>query len=215
MSAASYQPVSAVQLGPFRLVGQFGNGRRARHRTRPPDGRTRRGRASSIKLGAHARRRVRVGEEDRAERDVRRTARDQLERVASVSARRPCRRSATRSRVARRGPRRARPVSAPVPSSRRHRVRASAAVAASSATPRSVLIMADAVGACLLDRADRLAHVPGMRRNLGVERLCGHLDGTRARSPPPTPAPRRRSGSRGSARCTRRRRASSCSHVSA
>ena len=33
----------------------------------------------------------------------------------------------------------------------------------------------DTVGTCRLDRADRLAEVPRMRRKLGVERVCGRL----------------------------------------
>ena len=159
-----------------------------------------------VELGAHASRRIRVGEQHRAERDVRRTARDQLQRVATG-----LHTAHADDRQLGRAPRRADtaasatgfsagPEYPPAPRARVGRSRAS------SATPRSVLTRLIAVGARRLDRAHGLADVPGVRRKLGVERYCGHARGRRRRSRRRPRAPRRRSGRRGSARCTPRRR---------
>src|SRR4051794_26319696 len=78
MSAASYQPGRAVQPSRLRLVCHPGNGaeRDAERVVRVVEaGFSRR----CNELRAHARGRVDIGEQHRAERDVRGAARDQLE----------------------------------------------------------------------------------------------------------------------------------------
>src|SRR3954452_23929165 len=82
MSAASYQPPSRVQLPRFRLVCHFGNGieRNAEHIIRVHEARACR---FCIEFFAHTRGCIPVGEEHRAECNVCRTARDQLQCVAS------------------------------------------------------------------------------------------------------------------------------------
>src|SRR3954452_4630823 len=83
MSAASYQPASAVQLPTICLVFHPGNGceRRAERVVDVVESDTR---ELVRDLFAHPRRRVGIAEQDRAERDVRRTARDELDDIASA-----------------------------------------------------------------------------------------------------------------------------------
>src|SRR4051794_38117134 len=83
MSAASYQPASRVQLRGLRLVCQFGNRfeRDAERVVRMLEAGTC---CFGNELRAHARRCVAVREQHRAECDVCRTARDQLECIATV-----------------------------------------------------------------------------------------------------------------------------------
>src|SRR5258705_3840229 len=84
MRAALYQPHSRVQALRFGLVCQPGN---AVHRNAEGIGRTieARARRFGVEFFAHAPRCIGVREQHRAERNVRRAACDQLERVASVA----------------------------------------------------------------------------------------------------------------------------------
>src|SRR3954447_21697542 len=84
MRAALYQPLSRVQLPRFGLVCHRGN---VVHRDAERVGRTIEPGTCRFdaELFAHACGSIRIAEEHRAQCNVRRTARDQLERIASVA----------------------------------------------------------------------------------------------------------------------------------
>ncbi len=159
-----------------------------------------------VKLRANARRRVGIGEQNRAERDVARTARDQLECVLS-------RRHAAHAddRKLRRG------------EARVHRCKCDGLQRRTGKSTRRARehrlqrARIERSSAQRVDRArdrrrprrrlpSRPPRCPGVRRKAWRRAGLRSPRGRRRRSPPHSPPPRRRSGTRGSARSRRRRR---------